>query len=240
MATFILASGLHYYIKDEAEKRYPIPLEDREGILTNIKKHVPKLDSIVYIGNNPANYERSDERGLCLFESFDMAGMKFKTKTILDNRTKKRAKKIIEKADLIILAGGKIICQMDFFKEIGLRELLENHEGLVIGTSAGAMNLCVDVLNFPEEADDMGQPLWAKGLGFYDVILIPHFDGETKTYQLPCEEVNVVNDYILPASVEKELIGQPDDSYILVDRDGVKFFGMHYIIKNKKVTKYFP
>lgn len=234
---FILASWLRTNQKDECGVRHPIPLTDINQILTNIKKYTSKTDSLVWIANDPSDYENNDIRGNCVFDSFDLSGFKFKKRTILDNRNKKQAKEIVENADLIILPGGKVICQINFLKEIKLKALLKNFKGLIMGTSAGAMNLCKVVCNFPDEIADLGQPLWTKGLGFYNKIIIPHFDGETKQYQFPCEEMDIANDYILPASMKKELIWLPNDSYILIE-DTIKFFGTYYKIKNKKIKRF--
>ncbi len=120
-----------------------------------------------------------------------------------------------------------------------MKKLLENFKGLVIGISAGTMNLCKTIYNFPEEISDLDEPRWFDGLGFCDDIIIPHFDGENKIYQLDFEGLlNVVDDYVLPASYEKDFIGITNNSYILVDNDGNKqYFGPTYKISKGNVTK---
>ena len=121
-----------------------------------------------------------------------------------------------------------------------MKEIFNNYKGLVIGVSAGTMNLCKTVANFPEELVDLDEPRWLSGLGFYDGIVIPHFDGENIAYQIPCDEIDVVNDYILPLSKDKEFIGLPNGSYVLIDNNGsVNYYGDVYKISNGAVTKYF-
>ena len=44
--------------------------------------------------------------------------------------------------------------QHEFFIEINLKELLKNYQGLVIGQSAGALNMADKVFNSPEEQEN--------------------------------------------------------------------------------------
>ena len=234
---FILASYLRFCGRDEDDDRWAIAIENKNSILSNIKKYTPKTESVVTVANDPADYDRNDEISDILFDSLEMSGLKFKTTIVLDNRNKKHAKEIIENADLVILLGGEIVGQIKFFEKIKLEKWLQNHKGLTIGISAGAMNLCKDIYNFPEEISELNQKRWIKGLGFYSGPFIPHFDGKRKEYQNSDGELDIVGGYILPASKKKEFIGQPNDSYIVINGDKVKYYGTHYIIKNGKVEK---
>ncbi len=44
-------------------------------------------------------------------------------------------------------------------------------------------------------------------------------------------------DYLLDLSIKNELITFDNDSYILVDKDKVSYYGNIYLIKDKTVTK---
>lgn len=128
------------------------------------------------------------------------------------------------------------MCQLNFFNQINLKEILKNFDGLLIGISAGTMNLCKTVANFPEEECDLAEPRWLEGLGFYDKTVIPHFDGENLKYQIECE-IDLVKDWILPMSFKEPFIGIPNDSYILIDGNKIKFYGNMYLIDAGKVSK---
>ena len=82
----------------------------------------------------------------------------------------------------------------------------------------------------------MPEPRWLEGLGFYDKIVIPHFDGENLKYQIECE-IDLVKDWILPMSFKEPFIGIPNDSYILIDGNKIKFYGNMYLIDAGKVSK---
>lgn len=233
----ILASCLDNNTVDEFGNRIPHKIVNENNILTNIKKFVKNVNKVVYVANNPIEFENNDSRAKTNFESLDMSGLKFKEKILLDKRNFKDYKNILAGADLIILSGGKCLCQNKFFKKIKLKKFLKNYNGLTIGISAGTMNLCKMVANFPEELADIKEPRWFKGINIFNGIIIPHFDGENKKYEFECNEVDIVNDYILPMSNKKDLIGIPNKSYILIDNDKVEYFGLSYNISKGIVQK---
>ena len=235
--TIILSSILatHYY--DENGIKCATPLNDDNGILTEITKRAGKCGRVVYVANDPDDCEHNDISAPPVFEGLALSGLDFKEKILLDGRNAKDAASIIKDADLVILGGGKILCQRAFFAKIKLGEILGSYGGLVIGISAGSMNMCKTVANFPEENSDLGQPLWVDGLGFYDGIVIPHFDGETNSYQIPCEEIDVINDYVLPMSNGRTFIGLPNLSYILIDGGKTSMRGVIYSISDGKVKR---
>ena len=233
-----LTSMLNTRIKDKDGNKTTIPLENINGVLDNIKKYLSGTNRIVYVANDPNNVIENEERIKNTIDSFSLSNLNFNEKILLDARNKKDAKNIILGANIVILSGGKILCQNKFFKSIRLKKILKHFNGIVIGISAGTMNLCKTVFNFPEEKADIKERKWVKGLGFYDKIIIPHFDGETNTYQIECEEVDVAGDYILPASHKKEFLGIPNGSYILIDNNkNVSFFGEMYTIENGVAKK---
>lgn len=226
----------HYY--DDNGGRIPIAFYDENDILSNIRKYLKNMDRLVVVANDKNDFEDNDDKLKTVRESFRLAGLNFKENIMLDARNGQAAREVISRADIVILTGGKCVCQAEFFGEIGLKHILKSYDGIVIGVSAGTMNLCEVVANFPEERADLADPRWLKGMGFVDDIIIPHYDGQTNSYQFPCEDFDIAKDYILPMSKEKEFIGLPNGSYIMIDRDGQKsYHGDVYRIVNGKSTK---
>lgn len=212
--------------------------ENENGISTNLKKFLKNTNRVVYIANNPNDIEENDRRAQSCFEYLAFCGLDFNEKILLDKRNYKRCKEILAGADFVILSGGKCPCQNKFFKKIRLRKFLKHYNGLAIGISAGTMNLCKTVANFPEEIADLEQLRWLKGLNLFDGSIIPHFDGEAVKYQIECEEIDLINDYVLPMSDKRDLIGIPNGSYILINNDWTtEYFGAMYRISKGKVEK---
>ena len=234
---FILASLLRTHIYDENGNRVPVAFYDENGILQTIKTFLPKTDSLVVVANDPFDFADNDQKIFTVAQSFTMAGMPFNRSTVIDERNKTAAADVIKTADLIILSGGKCLRQNNFFNEINLKSLLNAHRGIIIGVSAGAMNLCKTVANFPEEQCDLTEPRWFDGMGLYGGIVIPHFDGETPAYQFDCGDIDPVRDYVLPMSNTADFIGLPNGSFVTVDGGAVSYHGDIYKISKGEVTK---
>lgn len=235
---FVLASLLRTHIYDEGGNRVPVTLENVNGILQTIKKFLPSAKNLVVVANDPFDFIDNDIKISVVAKSFIKTGIPFDSATVLDERNKSSAADIITRADLIILSGGKCLCQNNFFNEINLKTLLADHTGVVIGISAGAMNLGKTVANFPEEQSDISDPRWFDGLGFFDGVIIPHFDGEAVSYQFDCGDIDPVRDYILPMSNKADFIGLPNDSFITIDNNGaIAYHGDAYKISKGVITK---
>lgn len=221
----------HYY--DDNGARVPIAVVDENGIFTNIQKRLKRTERLVIVANDQNDSADNDEKLTTVRESFRLAGLEFKETIMLDSRNKDAAREIISGSDMVILTGGKCVCQAEFFREMGLKDILTGYNGIVIGISAGTMNLGKTVANFPEEESDLNDKRWFDGMGFVEEIIVPHYDGQTDSYQFPCEDFDVAKDYILPMSRERSLIGLPNDSYIIIDGEGQKqCCGDVYIIEN--------
>lgn len=154
----------------------------------------------------------------------------------MDDRNKKVAEDIMKRSDVAFLAGGDTKTQLKFFDDINFRKILARYDGLVVGASAGAMNLCKLVACFPDDLNRINyDKLLTKGLGFYDKVLIPHFDGENLIYKRNDEDAL---DHLLELSERRELLAFDNDAFILVDGDMARFFGNFYVIKNRRCQKY--
>ncbi len=170
----ILASSFNNTAKDENGKKYAVAIPDVNHFLTNLRKYTFKFDCVVMVANDPTDFETTDLYASLLFQSLKLSGLDFKTKVVFDNRNKDHAKEIFANADLIFLSGGEVDVQNKFFKNIEMGKLLRISTGLIVGGSAGAMNLCKTVLCFPH---------FIKGVGFWNKIIVPHFDGANKFYK---------------------------------------------------------
>lgn len=222
----ILASSFNNIAKDEIGEKYAVAIKDVNYYLTNLRKYTPKLDCVVMVANDPTDFETTDYYANLLFRSLKLSGLDFNTKITFDNRNKNRAKEIFPNGDLIFLSGGKVDVQNVFFKDVEMDKLLLTSTGLIVGGSAGAMNLCETVLCFPH---------FIKGIGLWDKIIVPHFDGINKIYR---RDGNNEYNRLMDLSIDRELIGFDDYSYLLLIDTKVKPFGNVYRLINKDCQKY--
>ncbi len=232
--TIFLTSIVPYYKKGIFGIRFPSKLDNTNDFATNLAKSLKNTDRFVFVANDPDEYLKNDKRAKMMTKSFAKTGIKFKETIVLDHRNSGNAKEIVSGADLVVLSGGACLRELKFFEEMSLAETLSNFKGVIVGVSAGAMNLGKIVANFPEIEMGKDEPRWLDGLGLYNGIIIPHFDGVFYQFQL---EFDTVQEYILPMSDWHDFIAIPNLSYILVDENGEKIYGDAYKISKRKVTK---
>ena len=211
-----------------------IPLKNTNMLIDNIKKYTQKYESMVFVSNNPDDETENEELSKMFFESFENAGLIFKNKFVLESKNKELAEEKLKNADLIVLCGGNVPRQNAFFWEIGMKKFLTETKALIIGVSAGAMNLCEKAFCLPESEAELSEHKWFDGLGFFNKVLVPHFNGKTTR---PFNGINI-DDYTFKKSYEYELLGFPNESYILLDGEKVEYFGKFYTIKDREISDF--
>lgn len=238
MAKFLLTSYIRFYDKDDNGNRFAVALDKGSTIRDIIDRELSRRQRVVFVANDPVDIDMCREKSEACFSSLELSGLGFEEYVVLDASTKDSVGDIIDGANLIILFGGKVPRQNVFLKGMNFGELLQNSNALVVGISAGTMNLCKTIFNFPEELSDIGEECVIDGLGFCDKIIIPHFDCNNKKYLLDIDEFDVMKDYILPFSFSHTLVGLGNDSFVFVDGKDEKIVGEYAIITNGDVVAY--
>lgn len=166
----------------------------------------------------PEDYVRNDEMVDYFAGAFSSLGKRFSTFDLCDYRYP-FSKEEIESYDLIVLAGGHTPRQNAFFKEIGLREKLADYQGIVLGISAGSMNMADTVYFQPEEPGESAASFVrsGQGLGLCDISVVPHFQ-MIRHFNL--DGWSLVYDLIRSDSYGRELLALNDGSYVYVDEQG--------------------
>ncbi|MBQ6954083.1 MAG: Type 1 glutamine amidotransferase-like domain-containing protein [Bacteroidales bacterium] len=107
------------------------------------------------------------------------SGIQTASITMLDRHNAAQTPELVKKADWIVLCGGHVPTQNKFLHEIGLKQLIQDFPGVVMGCSAGSMN-CADLVyshpELPGEAVDPHYQRWLKGLGLTHIQLVPHME----------------------------------------------------------------
>ena len=231
----ILTSYIDLYDKDEAGNRIAKNFGNDNKILDNIKKYINKYDNFLFVASNEFDNEATDVYANVTFESFNMT-LPFENYYILDSRTEDIADELIQKADLIFLCGGHVPTQNKFFNNINLKEKIKSTNALIIGGSAGAMNMADTVYCPPELEGEAIDPKFNKvykGLGLTNINVFPHYD-ELKDY--PVDEIHVIKEIVIPDSFKYDIYAINNGSYILID-DKNYLYGEAYLIKDGKIEK---
>ena len=157
--------------------------------------------------------------------------------TMLDRQNQDQAAELIEWSNVIQLCGGHVPTQMAFFRELGLADLLRDYDGILIGVSAGSMNVAKTVYASPEregEAVDPDYVRYPEGLGFVDLMFLPHYNDMPHLW---VDGLRMVEDIMLPDSYVKPFFTIPDGSYFLVEDGKITLCGEGYWVENGEIRQ---
>ena len=127
--------------------------------------------------------------------------------------------------------------QKAFFDEIGLRDALQEWDGIVMGISAGSMNCAVVVYAQPEmpgEASDSSYQKFIRGLGLTDINVLPHYQA-VKDDRV--DGLRLMEDITYPDSFGRTFYAIVDGSYVLQTEDRKEIRGEAYRIADGKISR---
>lgn len=203
---------------------------ERNRFVENLQSCIAPGSNFLVIAADPESYELNDEMAQTFADCFAFHDMEMAETLVLDGRTMDRAEELVNWSDVILLGGGHVPTEKAFFERIGLRYLLRNYAGVVMGVSAGSMNCASVVYAQPEEAGESLDPNYTRffpGLGLTDVMILPHYQ---KVKNMILDGRRLYEDITYPDSVGHNFIALPDGSYIVEDEDGAEVFGLAYRI----------
>lgn len=113
-------------------------------------------------------------------KQLEEVGIVFEKRMILSvDMTQEEQCRYIKDADLVYLMGGYPFSQKAFLEENELRECLQEYSGVVLGISAGAMNMSKYMIMVTDGANS-DETRVEEGLGLVDFSVFPHcaFSGD--------------------------------------------------------------
>ena len=153
------------------------------------------------------------------------SGIETQEITMLDRRNAVQAPELVKKAHWIVLCGGHVPTQNKFLQEIGMKELLKDFPGVVMGCSAGSMNCADPVYSHPElpgEARDPQYRRWLRGLGLTDIQLIPHLE-QVRYAQV--DGLRLFEDIAFPDSWGHRFYTFRDGGYVKIENGKPTLYG---------------
>lgn len=206
-------------------------LNPANGFIDRIREYLPENPRCLFIASSPEDHYSTCMFGCHTVIAFATANIPFASFQVLDAWNAEDAADLIMESDLIVLAGGHVPTQNAFFREIGLRELLIDYSGVVMGISAGSMN-CADVVYVQPEEEGESDPefeRFAPGLGLTDVNVCPHY--------LKCKDdildgLRLFEDITYADSMDNCFFALPDGSYFYQDDDQLLLCGKAWRIRD--------
>ena len=207
-------------------------LDNTNHFIESLQKYITEGENFVFVVSSPNSYLGNDSYAKLTFDSFNMSGFKFKNLQIVDLRTDSDLENIIKNASIVFLAGGNTIEQMDYFNKINLSEVLKKYTKIIIGQSAGALNLADEVYCSPEDESEIEEKRYFKGLGLTKINIEPHFKNTPHF-----AEENILEKILLEDSFKKSFIAITDGSYIVDDGKTQTLYGEGYLFSNGSYTQ---
>lgn len=186
--------------------------------------------NIVFI---PANFESMEK--VSGYANIDVSwfkeiGINLNGITVLnDTMTKEEMFRSIENADIIFLMGGDTLKQNDFLMKNDLKPIIKTFKKVVIGISAGAINLSNISLCSKDEEDGVEKTITYEGIGRINYTIEPHFDIDNKIF---------LQNELYPLSEKMTIYGLPNNTGVrIIDSNFEILYGDFYKISNNEVEK---
>lgn len=199
-------------------------LSEKNGFAGRIRKSAAGCRNGLFVASDPDAPSFMDQFAQDVWTGMEKSGINLQNKRVLDRRNAAAAARLVTESDFIVLAGGHTPTQNRFFREIGLKQLLEDRGQLpgpfvIMGISAGSMNAAELVYAMPEEEGESLDPSYERflpGLGLTDAMIVPHYqrikDGILDGKRL-FEEIGA------PDSMGRTIYLLNDGSYLYIRRN---------------------
>ena len=212
-------------------------LNPANGFVERLRRCFPEPCRALEVCSDPNDPGKMDFYAALLRRSFEAEGFSFKSIRTLDGRNRDDAASLVREANFLILSGGHVPTQNRFFAEIGLKELLRDFDGVLVGISAGSMNCAETVYAHPElpgEAVDPAYRRFLPGLGLTKQNILPHYQ-EIKDDVL--DGLRVMEDIAYPDSRSRRYLVFPDGTYLCLEKGRETLCGQAWLLADGKMTQ---
>lgn len=190
-----------------------------------LKTYIKSGMNFVFVASEFENiYEKTDWYCNHFLKMFSDCGITFGSVDVIDGRmSKETAQYLVRNADVLWLAGGETPTQFAYLKSYGLISCIREQKGMIIGMSAGSINMTkTAVCTLTCEHNELEI---YEALGLVEFSIEPHFDKDNITEEL------------LTLSEKYPLYGICDEGAIVCTEDNTLYIGDIFLINNRHVTR---
>jgi len=192
-----------------------------------LREDINNRKSLAMISSNPSSYE---DDGAMERSWLNQAGIIFDEYHLINYCVQKEdAQTLIQNASVIFLLGGDTIKQNGFLMEYELSDWIKKSKAVVMGASAGAINmsakwLCSKNFGYKVEISSVFD-----GIGLDDFCILSHFDLENNFAQ--------IQDELSSFSEEMDIYASNKDCAVRVKGDDIDILGNVYLISHSQIQK---
>lgn len=203
---------INYYISRSSKLGNLEPI-----LMKSLAYDLKNRKSFVYLPSDPNKHEWTEKKFLGWINKFKKYNIVFENNTLINsNMHSSEIQEYIKNADFILLPGGNPWIERDFLTKNDAFELLKEYKGVLLGSSAGAMNMSKYTIIAPcnDEFPDFDV---RNGLNLNNISVFPHF--------------NYIGNKI------KEVSELEDEQYKLLDLlEVAKQYGEFYLLQDEPVA----
>ena len=190
-----------------------------------LKTYIKTGMNFVFIASEFENiYEITDWYCNHFLKMFSDCGITFGSVDVIDSRMpKETAQDTVRNADVLWLAGGDTPTQFAYLESYGLIPYIREQKGVIIGMSAGSINMAktaVCTLTCKHDKLEIYE-----ALRLVEFSVEPHFDKDN------------ITDELLVLSEKYPLYGICDNGAIVCTEDNTLYIGDVFLIDNRHVTR---
>lgn len=194
-----------------------------EEIADELRKILKIRNRLVFISAWPDRSKQNDDDSTGMHNMFVSCDMPFSSFCVIDERTDvETAQKEIENASCLFLMGGNATAQMDMIRRKGIFGKIKSFRGVILGVSAGSMNMGNPVVDIYESV------LPYEGFGFAGLTIKSHYPISDETLRYMTAQV----------STETPVTLMKDESAIFITEDGVKLIGEIYLMDRGEIRPF--
>ena len=184
-----------------------------------LRENLPVRGRLVFISAWPEDHARNDEDSDGMHQMFAERGMGFASHFVIDRRTSPaEAAELVRAAGCVFLMGGDPVLQMALIRDLGLVSPLRESRAVILGVSAGAMNMGRQV------AEIWDSKAFYEGLGLADITIKSHY---------------TEGDWFVPLLKELSrahpIVAMEDESAIFINEDGKRALGRMWLLDGGEI-----
>ncbi|WP_345789269.1 Type 1 glutamine amidotransferase-like domain-containing protein [Paenibacillus amylolyticus] len=183
------------------------------------------------ISAEPSDYEGEQVNfdDLTEWTWLTQANLSFDEHHFIDYRMQKEeAQQLIQNASVIFLCGGDPVQQHKFLAEYELSDMIKNSNAVIIGASAGALNMAAKWISSADANPKDETTTFYEGLSFDHFAYESHARRDYSTF---------VKGYLFPLSEEMNVYAAEQESAIRVKKGKINILGPVYFISESKIQK---
>lgn len=198
-----------------------------DSVSVELRKTIKDTKMLLFIASTPTEFQKIDEYTYRIFRFFRDIDLKFNTYKVIDKRMPdSEQNNAVREASCVFLMGGYARVQLEYLKKQNIIHSLLNYKGVVIGLSAGAINMAKRSV----VANPYYPPVSVyEGMGLVNITVVPHFDITKETF---------IKNKVLPLTYKDTIYGICDNAIIVTENGTSRCNGTIYKLAQGSIGLY--